>query len=183
MDDAEITVHGIAAGRGDMDAAATFIKATQAQVWRFIAHLTDPDSADDLTQETYLRALRGLRTYRGDCDARLWLLSIARHTVTDHIRRKYRQPVLAVPAELTMFDRYDAEPRPDHAERLALHELIRRLEPDRRAAFVLTQILGLSYAETAVCCGVAIGTIRSRVARARGELAQRLTAADSALRA
>ena len=53
---------------------------------------------------------------------------------------------------------------------LDLDELIGQLDPDRREAFVLTQVAGLSYAEAALACDVPIGTIRSRVARARADL-------------
>jgi RNA polymerase sigma-70 factor, ECF subfamily len=58
----------------------------------------------------------------------------------------------------------------DPADRLVLFDLISRLERDRREAFVLTQILGFSYAETAGVCACPVGTIRSRVARARTDL-------------
>ena len=56
----------------------------------------------------------------------------------------------------------------DH--RVVLDELLRDLEPDRRDAFVLTQMIGLSYEETAVVCGCPVGTVRSRVSRARADL-------------
>jgi len=58
----------------------------------------------------------------------------------------------------------------DSASRVALFELIQRLDPDRREALVLTQLLGFSYEETAAICDRPIGTIRSRVARARADL-------------
>jgi RNA polymerase sigma-70 factor (ECF subfamily) len=60
--------------------------------------------------------------------------------------------------------------RGDLAEELALRGLVADLDPGRRHAFVLTQVLGLSYADAAVVCGCPIGTIRSRVARAREQL-------------
>ena len=63
--------------------------------------------------------------------------------------------------------------------RSALDDLLSSLEHDQRAAFVLTQVLGYSYAEAAEVCGVRIGTIRSRVARARVELVGRVHAADT----
>jgi DNA-directed RNA polymerase specialized sigma24 family protein len=101
-DDDQITSLALAAGRGDRGALNEFIRATQRDVWRTVAHLADPSSADDLIQETYLRALRAL--------------------------------------------------------------------PGSRHALLLTQVLGLSYAEAAEVCGCPVGTIRSRVARARDDL-------------
>jgi RNA polymerase sigma-70 factor, ECF subfamily len=171
MHDDEITELALAAGHGDEAAMAAFVRATQADVWRYVAYLVDRNQADDLTQETYLRALRGVRTFRGQCAARVWLLSIARRTVVDNFRRQGRRP--AVVASLddpdTLTERISTTD-PDSAGELTMRLLIGNLDPDKRAAFVLTQIHGLSYAEAAEACGVPIGTIRSRMARAREQL-------------
>jgi RNA polymerase sigma-70 factor (ECF subfamily) len=146
-----------------------FVRATQADVWRFTAGLVDPGTADDLTQETYLRAFRGLGDFAGRSSARTWLLAIARHVCADHIRTLQRRRRLD--ARLP-----EPEPVPDPAGRVAVLDLLRRLPDDRREAFVLTQLLGLSYEEAAAACGVALGTIRSRVARARMQLLAAATA-------
>jgi RNA polymerase sigma-70 factor (ECF subfamily) len=171
MRDDEITAYALAAGRGDADAVTAFVRATQADVWRYVAYLADRDCADDLTQETFLRALRGLRTFRGDVPARVWLLSIARRAVVDQFRKQGRTPAVAASLDLdvTVADRI-APATPDPAGEVTLRALVATLEPDKRAAFVLTQINGLSYEEAAQACGVPIGTIRSRVARAREDL-------------
>jgi RNA polymerase sigma-70 factor (ECF subfamily) len=169
--DDDITAYALAAGRGDADALTAFVRATQADVWRYVAYLADRETADDLTQETFLRALRGVRTFRGDVPARVWLLSIARRAVVDHFRKQGRTPTVAASLDLdvTVADRI-APATPDPAGEVTLRALIATLEPDKRAAFVLTQINGLSYDEAAHACGVPIGTIRSRVARAREDL-------------
>ena len=59
-EDARVTELALAAGAGDRRALELFVRATQRDVWRFVAHLADPGSADDLAQETYARALRSL---------------------------------------------------------------------------------------------------------------------------
>ena len=171
MRDDEITAHALAAGRGDADAITAFVRATQADVWRYVAYLADREYADDLTQETYLRALRGLRTFRGDVPARVWLLSIARRAVVDHFRKQGRTPAVAASLDhdSDVADRI-GRPTPDPAGEITLQSLVAHLDADKRAAFVLTQINGLSYEEAAQTCGVPIGTIRSRVARAREDL-------------
>jgi RNA polymerase sigma-70 factor (ECF subfamily) len=171
MRDDEITAYALAAGRGDADATTAFVRATQADVWRYVAYLADRECADDLTQETFLRALRGLRTFRGDVPARVWLLSIARRAVVDHFRKQGRTPTVAASLDLdvTVADRI-APATPDPAGEVTLQALVAQLDADKRAAFVLTQINGLSYEEAAQACGVPIGTIRSRVARAREDL-------------
>jgi RNA polymerase sigma-70 factor (ECF subfamily) len=180
MRDDEITLHALAAGRGDPDAITAFVRATQGDVWRYVAYLADREYADDLTQETFLRALRGLRTFRGDVPARVWLLSIARRAVVDHFRKQGRSPVAgaSLDADDAVAERIGPA-TPDPAGEVTLRALVARLDPDKRAAFVLTQINGLSYDEAAHACGVPIGTIRSRVARAREDLLTAMNA-DSA---
>ncbi|HUR75960.1 MAG TPA: sigma-70 family RNA polymerase sigma factor [Sporichthya sp.] len=171
MRDDEITAYALAAGSGDADATTAFVRATQVDVWRYVAYLADRECADDLTQETFLRALRGLRTFRGDVPARVWLLSIARRAVVDHFRKQGRTPAVtaSLDSDAVVADRITPA-TPDPAGAVTLQALIAQLDADKRAAFVLTQISGLSYEEAARACGVPIGTIRSRVARAREDL-------------
>ncbi|MEV0002168.1 sigma-70 family RNA polymerase sigma factor [Micromonospora sp. NPDC050980] len=157
----------LAARHGDPEAQAAFVRATQAEVWRFTAALVGPDSADDLAQETYLRALRALPGFEGRSSARTWLLGIARRTCADHLRTVVRRRRLD---ERLAAQAATDRPHPDPAGQLGAADLVRRLPAERRTAFVLTQLLGLSYAEAADVEGVPVGTIRSRVARARDEL-------------
>ncbi|MFE0590519.1 sigma-70 family RNA polymerase sigma factor [Micromonospora echinospora] len=161
------TQWALTARDGDPVAQAAFVRLTQAEVWRFVAALIDPDNADDLTQETYLRAFRALPAFEGRASARTWLLGIARRTCADHLRTVVRRRRLD---ERLAAQAYTDRPHPDPAGHLGAADLLRRLPADRREAFVLTQLLGLSYAEAAAVGGVPVGTIRSRVARARGDL-------------
>lgn len=161
----------LAARDGDPVAQAAFVRCTQAEVWRFTAALVDPHTADDLTQETYLRAFRALPAFEGRSGARTWLLGIARRTCADHLRVVVRRRRLD--ARLTA-DAYTGQPHPDPAGHLGTADLLRQLPPERREAFALTQVLGLSYAEAAEVAGVPVGTVRSRVARARAELVELL---------
>ncbi|NES16848.1 MULTISPECIES: sigma-70 family RNA polymerase sigma factor [Micromonospora] len=162
-----VTEWALAAGTGDRAAQAAFVRSTQAEVWRFTAALVDPDSADDLTQETYLRAFRALPGFEGRASARTWLLGIARRACADHLRTVVRRRRLD---ERLAAHAATERPYPDPAGQLGATDLVRRLPSERRGAFVLTQLLGLSYAEAAEVEGVPVGTIRSRVARARGDL-------------
>jgi RNA polymerase sigma-70 factor, ECF subfamily len=170
--DAEALV--AAARRGDPVALEQFVRATSTEVWRFLAHLVDPQSADDLTQETYLRAFGALGAFRGASTVRTWLLSIARRVAADEIRRRSRRPRTGAPLPEDTADPLDL------AGEVGARDLLRRLDPGRREAFVLTQITGLSYAEAAELLGCPIGTIRSRVARARDDLVA-MVDADRAL--
>lgn len=158
------------------DDLTTFVRRAQPEVWRFCASLAGREHADDLTQETFARALRALPAFRGESSTRTWLLSIARRVAADHVRgeqRRRRRLARAAAAAATSPIAV-AGPADGHA----VAELVRGLDADRRDAFVLTQVLGLTYAEAAEVCGCEVGTIRSRVARGRRELLDRLTMAD-----
>jgi RNA polymerase sigma-70 factor (ECF subfamily) len=162
----DLTALALAAGRGERAPLEVFVQRTQADVWRLCNHLGDPDSADDLTQETYERAIKALPRFRGDAPARAWLLGIARRTCADAVRQRVRRRALGDRL------RRQAEPpvEPDRSGIADVAPLLDQLDPDRREAFVLTQLLGLPYAEAAAACGCPVGTIRSRVARARADL-------------
>lgn len=161
------TEMALRAAAGDAAAQAAFVRATQTDVWRFTAALVDPGVADDLTQETYLRAFKALPGFEGRSSVRTWLLGIARRTCADHLRTVVRRRRLT--ARLTA-QAWTEAPAPDPAHRLGTDDLLSRLSPERRTAFVLTQVVGLSYAEAAAVEEVPVGTIRSRVARAREDL-------------
>jgi RNA polymerase sigma-70 factor (ECF subfamily) len=123
-------------------------------------------------QETFLRAFRALPTYNGDAPVRAWVLGIGRHVCVDEIRRRTRRRRLLRSVTPT-----PASVHPAAATDLEL--LIAGLPADRREAFVLTQVVGLSYDEAAAVCGCPVGTIRSRVARARAALVEAVTAGEA----
>jgi RNA polymerase sigma-70 factor (ECF subfamily) len=159
--------YAAAAAAGDDVAVAELVRRTEQAVSQVCAVLGSPGELEDLVQETYLRALRALPRYRGDAPVRLWLLSIARRTCADHVRRRQRQRRLV--------DRLATEAAAGHDAAAAewwspAADLLDRLDADRREAFALTQLAGLSYEEAAAVAGCPIGTIRSRVARARADL-------------
>jgi RNA polymerase sigma-70 factor, ECF subfamily len=167
-----VTADALMAGRGDQAALERFVHATQADVWRLCAHLGSREDADDLTQETYLRAWRALPQFRAEASARTWLLCIARRVAADGIRASRRRPRIAAQAA-------DEGAEAPASGAVEVRMLIDGLDADRRLAMYLTQELGLSYGEAAAVCGCPIGTIRSRVARAREELITRLRIADA----
>ncbi|TDB91935.1 sigma-70 family RNA polymerase sigma factor [Actinomadura sp. KC216] len=164
-DTLDLNAVALRAGAGDGEALTHLIKRTSGAIWRACAALVDRESADDLTQETYLRAVRSLHTYRSESAPLPWLLTIARRVCAEEIGRRTRAR--------TATRRLQAETRPQKEEFMLISEVtdaMDRLPSDRRAALLLTAIAGLSYADAAAACGCAVGTIRSRVARARAEL-------------
>jgi RNA polymerase sigma-70 factor (ECF subfamily) len=158
------------AAGGDPLAAAALVRATQSDVWRLCAALGDPQSADDLTQETFLRAFGALHRFEGRSSVRTWLFGIARHVCADALRSRRRRRITLVrdPADLESAGAVSLTDAV--AEGAAVTDLLARLDRDRREAFVLTQLFGLSYAEAAEVADCPVGTIRSRVARARADL-------------
>ena len=152
------------AAGGDRVAIEQFVRRTQADVWRLCRYLVDAQAADDLTAEVYEHALRSLPSYEGRAPARAWLLTITRRRCADEFRRRGRAR--------RAHDRLGPSPTEVGARdgEVAVHDALARLDGERRAAFVLTQLLGLSYQEAADVIGCPIGTVRSRVARARADL-------------
>ena len=168
-DDEAVTELALAAARGNSRALEAFIKATQQDVWRFVTYLSDAGSADDLTQETFLRAIGAIKRFSGRCSARTWLLAIARRVVADHIRHVRSRPRSAPgadPGHILSGSRH-ARGFEDVVE---VTTMIAGLTTEQREALLLTQLLGLTYADAARVCGCPVGTIRSRVARARDAL-------------
>lgn len=185
-DDDVTTRLALSAGRGDRKALEQFVKSTRRDVWRLIAYLADVDSADDLTQETFLRAIGSLPRFSGRSSARTWLLSIARRVVIDQIRRDRCRPRAGAATDLdnvVELDRFQEKRRAGarFEEVVEIRMLLDGLDTDRRQALLLTQVLGLSYAEAGQVCGCPVGTIRSRVARARADLISASDRVDRAL--
>lgn len=171
LDDEYVTTLALRAGRGDKAALTEFIAATQDDVWRLLAHLAGRDVADDLTQETYLRVLNALPSFAGRSSARTWLLSLARRTWVDSVRHDQARPRRS-DAEYDSVAATEASPDNPNtwSEVMDAWALVDSLPHERREAFVLTQVLGYTYEEAAKIAGVRVGTIRSRVARARKDL-------------
>ncbi|MDH6574457.1 RNA polymerase sigma-70 factor (ECF subfamily) [Kitasatospora sp. MAP5-34] len=181
VDDEQLTALALTARDGRAEDIEAFVRATQRDVWRFVAHLTDVESADDLAQETFLRVLRGLPGFAGRSSARTWLLSIARRTVVDRYRSAAARPRCAVlPDWQEAVEQQRPQQAPAFEDELALTDLLSCVPRQRREAFVLTQVAGLSYLEAAAVSGCPVGTVRSRVARARDELVALLRSADAA---
>lgn len=167
-DDDRVTELALRAGRGDKAALTEFIRLTQMDVWRLLAHLANPDVADDLTQETYLRVMGSLPRFAARSSARTWLLSLARRAWVDSVRHDMARPRRS---DVDIDDAtQDSDTGSSWAELVDVRLMLEQLDDDRREALILTQVLGYSYAEAAEIAGCRLGTIRSRVARARKDL-------------
>jgi RNA polymerase sigma-70 factor, ECF subfamily len=130
-----------------------------------------PSDADDVVQEACLRALKFFGGFRGD-DARPWLLAIVRNTCYDWLRKNRQYPA-GGSEELELAP--DGAPDPEevelrNADRRLVHKCLDRLPAEYREALVLRELEELSYRQIAQVTGVPIGTVMSRLARARKRL-------------
>ncbi len=166
--------------QGDQDAWRRLVELHARAVfgicYRFVGRV---DVAEDLTQETFTRVYMQMDRYRESEGAfGAWLSTVARNLAIDHWRRLRQEREQAV--EATVLERLPArDGGPQRAlergERARLvHRGLRGLTPDLRLPLVLRDLVGLSYDEIARTLAVPQGTVKSRISRARLELARRL---------
>lgn len=168
------------AQRGDARARRDLVERYQRPVFALLSrmmHSRDlPPGVEDLAQETFLRVFRALGSFDRDGPAKLstWILTIASNLAIDAIRKR-RVPIQPLDAghDPVGPGRSDAE-----AERLRLAEVLRRaiddLSPDHRAAFLLREYHEFEYAEIASALDIDLGTVKSRLSRARAALRRSL---------
>lgn len=184
---------------GELAAYNTLVLRYQNAVYSLALRiLSSPEAAEDATQEAFIRGFRRLDSFRGG-NFRSWLFSIVANAARDELRRRGRRPQLSLDAARDDPDHADLDP-PDSgptpgeaAEQSELRRLLEhaltQLPDDWRTVVVLSDIQGLSYQEIAETVGVATGTVKSRLSRARGrmrdllresgELAERFQRLDS----
>lgn len=149
---------------GDDGAARELIGLAQPAVWRLCSALGSGDDVEDLVQDTFLRAFRSIGAYRGDGNGFLpWILTVARNACATEVGRRHRRRALVERLQSVCTDD-SGRPLDEVA---TIESMVRTLPREQREAFVLTQLLALSYGEAAAVCACPVGTIRSRVARAR----------------
>lgn len=161
------------AQQGNKHAFSELVIRHQDAVYRFLVRLTGkPDTALDLTQDTFLRAYQGMDAWRPDAQWKTWLFRIARNLTIDLLRRE--QNVRFV--ELT--DEHDTacsdagpEARMETVQRYRMLETaLAKLAPEHREILLLREIEDMSYENLAVVLDISLGTVKSRIARARAAL-------------
>ena len=141
---------------------------------RFLSR--DAAAAEDIVQEAFLRALRGFANYRGG-DAKSWLLAIVRNCVSNWARGRRATPETALEDPQLLVDEEQNTPERTvtrQSEIDGIRQLIENLPEPFREALVLRELEELSYRQIAQVTGVPVGTVMSRLARARGMLTQQL---------
>ena len=161
------------AAGGDTRAFEMLMRRHYAAVWR-VAFLSAREemAAEELAQDTFLRAYGALSGWRGDASLRTWLATICRRLCIDRARLKQPQTVTEPDLESAVGSTSETEAL---ADRVDLRAALDRLPADDREAFLLVNHYGYSSFETATLLGVPASTVRSRVGRARQRLAAALT--------
>ena len=171
-----------AARQGDLNAFNRLVLEYQDMLYNQAYRMVgEPQGAEDATQEAFISAFRKLDTFRGG-SFKAWLLRIVTNACYDELRRQKRRPTVAltptkdddeeIESPQWMVD--EGELPEEAAERAelarALQSCLEELPPEFRAAVVLVDLQGLDYAEASEAMGKPLGTIKSRLARARSRL-------------
>lgn len=175
------------ARQGDKNAFGLLVSKYQRKVQRLLSRLVrDPAEVEDLTQETFIKAYRALDSFRGDSAFYTWLYRIAINTAKNHLMASNRRPMVNATVHETeegeTWDELDTLSDSETPENLLLtqeiaqtvEEAIQSLPEELRTAITLRELEGLSYEEIAQVMGCPIGTVRSRIFRAREAIAHRL---------
>lgn len=166
-----------AAAGGDTEAFERLVETYENKIYTLALRMSgSPDDAGDIAQEAFLAAWRGLPAFRGEAGFATWLYRLASNAAIDYLRRQRKQRgELSLDDEELGLDAVDAGPGPqDAAEgeevRSAVAAGLRALSEGRRQVLVLRELQGLSYEEIAAVLAVDLGTVKSRISRARSAL-------------
>ena len=153
----------VRAREGDLAAFEELVRLLQADAYAFAWHLTrDRTLAEDVTQEAFIRAFRFLKGFRGDQRFASWLFRIVRNCAMDALRGRTRWTTLTGEGPERALT--------DATARIELDAALRAVSREHREAFLLVEVFGLSYQEVADVLGIAVGTVKSRMFRARKAL-------------
>ena len=172
-------VQGVRAG--DANAFETLVTAYEKTVYNLALRMVgNPQDAEDMTQEAFLKAYNSLDSFRGDSKFSVWLYRIVSNVCLDHLRKKNRRNTVSLSVEddegeEIQLDIPDTALSPEAMlEQKLTREAVRRglqsLDEDARQILLLREIQGMSYEEIAQALSLESGTVKSRIFRARKKL-------------
>ena len=174
---------------GEEAAFETLIERYSGDIYALLYRLTENrDEASDLTQDTFLRALRAIKTFRGESELKTWLFRIAINESRNRFRwwkRRKRDLTISLDACVGESETRISDTLPDHSispeesalsheRETAINMALLDIREVYREAIILCDVEGMSYEETAAALGIGIGTVKSRISRGREELRRRL---------
>ncbi len=177
-----------AAQAGDLDAFNQIVRLYETRIYNLCYRmLGDADAAADATQDAFIAAFRNMRSFRGGV-FKAWLLRIATNACYDALRARKRRPAVSLDSTNNEDDNTRTE-APDPGESLddmvvrqelsaAIQQGLAELPEDQRIVIILSDIQGLAYEEIAQITGVQLGTVKSRLSRARAKLRDILRAGE-----
>jgi len=163
---------------GEESAFEGLVLKYQDRIYNLCRHmLGDPHDADDAAQETFIKAYKNLKTFRPEASLYTWLYRIAVNTCIDHKRRPFFESLFkrSYEGEDFAIEQESALPSPERLYEakqtgVAIQLALKKLSDKLRTVIVLKEIEGLSYEEISDVLDVSIGTVKSRISRAREEL-------------
>lgn len=168
------------AQKGDAQAFEQLVTPHEQMLWRVCWHYTrHQEDAADCLQETMLKAWRAIKSYRGECSLSSWLYRIASTVCLDFLRRQKRLPETESADEMAEEDGFtpvDDSPTPDEAvirreSADNIRAAIDSLPGDMRTVIILYALQGLGYEEISAALQISVGTVKSRINRARQKIA------------
>ncbi len=178
------------ARKGDLDAFNELVIRYQKSAYNVAYRiLGDAEAAADAVQDAFLKAFRGIRRFRGG-SFKMWIFRIVTNTCYDALRARKRRPTsslngMEVELNHTHIGDSGAESPEDYAIRQELNHLIQEainsLPPEQRAVVVLSDIEGFDYREISQALGIPLGTVKSRLSRARARVRDYLLARQELL--
>lgn len=185
MDDKTLVSQALA---GDQAAFSTLVERYQTQVYNLALRMVcNEQDALDLSQETFLRAWRGLSQFQFFCQFSTWLYRLASNCCIDFLRRQKRHRTVSMTTgdeAARQTDLPDRQPPPEEQllqreHRTQLESALALLEPEHRQILMLRVMCDLPYEQIALVLDVPVGTVKSRLARARAQLRKKLDAAGN----
>ena len=167
--------------RGDVNAFEKLVLEYEKNVYNIALRMTgNAEDASDMTQEAFIKAYNSLQSFRGDSKFSVWIYRIATNVCLDFLRSKSRRPTVSLSVEdndgeEVQLDVADESQSPELLlDRQMTRESVRRgletLSPEYRQILLLREIQGLSYDEISQALGLEVGTVKSRIFRARKKL-------------
>ncbi len=163
---------------GDVSAFQELVRAYQDNIYNLCSYMTgDPVNAEDIAQDVFLKAYQNLKNFRPNASIYTWLYRIAVNACIDYKRKASFESLFRYQQhnDETIEDEPSDDPSPEHdyesqQTRNAVRKALGRLSQKLRAVIVMKEMDGLSYDEIAQSLDISIGTVKSRISRARDEL-------------
>ena len=161
------------AREGDREAFGRLVQRYQRRVYAAALHILGNHSdADDVAQETFLKAYRRLTYFRGDSKFSTWLIAIAYNEMRQMQRKRTHQNKIVAALSLEVHDGHAEAPEEVHD----LPKVLAWLEEEERAAMLLSYVYGYSHREISLVTGLPVGTVKSKLNRARVRILERMNA-------